>query len=113
MFGFIMFSDIPKDLSAAEIYVQLLDTTYADAPSIKQSELILSNLNAPMTEKGISFRLPEAQLENSHRYEVWVHVDMDRSGDITAGDYLSTSSYAVPTRSGEVEILVEVNRIQG
>lgn len=111
VFGFIVFSPPPSDLSEAVIHVRLIDTTYVDAPAETRAEQDIDGPDTEMSDSGLRFRLPETRLEANRLYEVWVHVDMDRSGDISAGDYLSTKSHVLPARSGTVRMVVDVDLI--
>jgi hypothetical protein len=112
VFGLILFSEPPGDLSRATLHVHLLDTTLADDTSVTLAE---QDIVSPKPDRtawgGIRFCLPETQIDRRGYYEVWVHVDMDQSGDISPGDFLSTESYPVPIKSGEVEMQVKVTRI--
>ncbi len=111
IFGFISFAKPPDGLSGAGIHVHLLDTTYADAPSVKLAQQDMHGDQVMMTKRGIGYRLPEVHLSNHRQYEVWVHVDMDLSGDITAGDYLSTQAHILPAISGKIQVPIRVERI--
>lgn len=46
--------------------------------------------------------------ESAHAI-VWVHVDVDESGDVTVGDYITMQSYPV---RGETAMRVEVRRVE-
>ena len=110
--GMVFFGEPPGDLSGATLHVHLLDTTLVDAPSVKLAEQdILSPRPDRTARGGIRFRLPATPVDRGGRYEVWVHVDMDGSGDIGRGDFLSTESHLVPIGSGEIEMRVKVNRV--
>jgi hypothetical protein len=112
VFGNILFSEPPDDLSGAAIHIQLLDTTMTDDDAVKLAEQNIINPKLDHTSQGgIQFCLPATQIDSHGRYEIWVHVDIDQSRDITHGDYLSTTSYPVPIQSGEVEMQVIVTRI--
>ncbi len=56
----------------------------------------------------VEVRAPDAPPGAVRRPIVVVHVDVDRDGAISAGDYLTTSSYPVPDGEGEVRVQTTV-----
>lgn len=112
IFGVILFSVPPGDLSGATARIRLLDTTLADAPSITLVEQeIVGPTIEEAAERGIRFQLTAPKMDVRRRYEIWVHVDMNRSGDVSAGDFLSTQSYPVAAHPVPKEVKVKVNPV--
>ena len=112
--GDIFFRQPPQDLSRAVIRVRLLDTTMADAPSVPISEVTLRgrDLGGPEAlASGIRYELSTPKLESTNRYEIAVHVDVEDTGEISAGDYLTTAAHPVPTGRDSAEVDVQVRRI--
>jgi hypothetical protein len=73
------------------VVVQVLDTTYADAPA-----RVLAKATAPVQAGGdgtLQTLDIEARLEGTGDYRVRAHVDVDRDGAVSPGDYVSTAAY--------------------
>ena len=114
--GLITFRDPPDDLSDATIHVRLLDTTLADAPSktIREATVAggeLGNATPTDTARGIAFSLHATHLDSRRRYEISVHVDRGATGEVTAGDYLTTVSHPVAADSQSNDLRITVDPI--
>ena len=99
MSGEIVFGlPVPEDLSKAVAYVRLEDTSLADAPSRVVSGQRLMRLPERLTTAGITpFNLHARRPDPKSTYSVSVHVDVDRDGKVSMGDYINTESYPVLT----------------
>ena len=53
--------------------------------------------------------LPAPPPVRGKRYQVSVHVDVDGSGEVVPGDWVSTAAHPVPSRGGD--LLVPVSRV--
>jgi uncharacterized lipoprotein YbaY len=79
--------------TGSRVNVQILDTSYEDAPAIT-----LQQVYVDVAGRGQANRLPVALELDSVRtgLTVRVHVDADRDGLVSVGDYVSTQSYPIP-----------------
>jgi uncharacterized lipoprotein YbaY len=104
--GTIRLSEPAPAARAASTIVQLLDVTYADESSRIVAEQILEGA-------GGEFSLAPASIDPQGYYTVFVHVDLDGDGRISAGDYVSTESCPVLTFGHPNEVSVTVHRVAG
>jgi uncharacterized lipoprotein YbaY len=101
---------VPEDLSKAIVYVRLEDTSLADVPSRVVSEQRLMRLPERLTSTGtVPFNLHAWRPDPKSTYSVSVHVDVDRDGKVSRGDYINTESYPVLTfgHTGRASIRVQ------
>lgn len=82
----------------ATVYIRLQDTSYIDAPATTVVEEILHDvLVEKFVDEGLEFRMIVDHVEPRVRYQVRVLVDLDGDGEISVGDYITTSAYPVLT----------------
>lgn len=109
--GRIIFKSSRPELTGATIYIRLEDVSRADASSHLVSEQVIENPAEYVSAEGIPFVLSgnQGDLNSQRRYSVSVHIDMDGSGEISGGDYISTESNPVLTQGhpNHVTVLVE------
>jgi uncharacterized lipoprotein YbaY len=89
------------------VRVQLRDTSLADAPAI-----LLKEAHGAVARSGSNV-LATVQLDVDtvpRGATVWVHVDVDGDGKVSAGDYVTTRSYPV-LPGASTAINVEVQRV--
>jgi hypothetical protein len=55
--------------------------------------------------------VPTGAIDPKKRYSVQVHVDVNGSGHVTKGDYVSTSSYPVLTAGSPDDPTVTIRRV--
>jgi uncharacterized lipoprotein YbaY len=109
--GTIRFESDPPDLTDAVVRVELLDVSRADAPSSVYAATTLTDLPAVDPTEPLAFSLSGPRPDPHRRYAVRVHVDVDRTGDLTPGDYVTTESYPVVTYGHPDRVDVRVRRI--
>lgn len=92
-------SDIPTQSATLRIYVE--DTARIDARAtvIAQSATPLSQL-APTMPFDLTCREPLAQ----ERLMVRVHLDMDNSGEVSSGDFVSTAAHPASPNPTEISV---------
>ncbi|MEX5217471.1 MAG: hypothetical protein AB7G68_10725 [Nitrospiraceae bacterium] len=83
-----------KPPTGSPVRVQVRDTGLADAPAV-----IVAEANGVVrTGQGDSLDTVDLTLGDVPRHAtVWAHVDVDRDGRVSKGDYISTMSYPVPS----------------
>ena len=88
------------------VHVEVRDTSLADAPAITLGR-------ADGEVRGRDGWLETLELEVDEAppgTTVWVHVDADRDGRVSSGDFLTTASYEVPP-GGAPRVAAWVTRI--
>src|SRR5215210_3083317 len=87
-------TDVPP--AGSPVSVQVRDAGLQDAPSTTVAE---ARTRSRECAPGEPFARVELSLEQTGGHPiVWVHVDVDNSGDVSVGDYLTMQSY--PARGG-------------
>src|SRR5678815_3831718 len=94
--GTIEFKDVRKPTLNVTVYVRVLDTSYADAPSPIVAEQILKGVNIVPGAPPLVFTVHGVPENPKARYVVRVHADVNGDGKVSKGDYISTQSYPVP-----------------
>lgn len=82
-------------LEPADIHLQVRDVSLADASSVVVAERVLAAQDL-RGRRRVSFSLSVPEADPRSSLALWVHVDVTRSGSITAGDLLTTVSVPVP-----------------
>lgn len=92
---------IPEALtvsSSTVAYVDLLDTTFSDAPSLLVKRLVIPLAGKAIgPDRKLRFEIPIASPDPSRSYEVRVHVSVDGSETLSIGDSTTMQSYPVLT----------------
>ena len=99
---------IDQDVSA---YVQLLDTSRADAASVKVAETVYQVKLQDFFTNGLQFQLQVDEIDPRRRYEVNALVDLDKDGKMGKGDYISKQAYPVLTKGYPDYVEMEVSEI--
>ena len=105
----ILPADTPES-DAANVLIEVRDVSLADAPSVVIAQQRLDQV-ALRSGKAIVFSLEVPEVEPRRRLSIRVHVDLDGSGRVTAGDLLTTSSNPVPAAGTPAPIDVRVTLI--
>lgn len=86
--------------------VELRDTSLADAPavSIKQLRATVNRTGS----KPVRITMDPGSLPDGTT--VWVHLDVDRDGRVSRGDYITTQSYPAAV-SGPQEMTIQLKRV--
>jgi uncharacterized lipoprotein YbaY len=88
----------------APLHVRVLDTSYADAPARVLAE-VSTEIEAAAQEIDVDFSPPS---RGPDEQRVFAHVDVDRDGAVSAGDFLTTAAHPV---RGEERVRVVLRRI--
>ncbi len=106
--GVVRFDRASPSFENADVIVRLEDVSVADAVAHIVAATTIHGVSKPQGEgTPIPFALrAPVPLDRRRQYSIRVHVDVDRSGRVEAGDFVSTQSY--PVRSGETPGLIEV-----
>jgi len=96
----------------AQIYVRVEDVSRADAPARLLGQTVLRNLQpSDFLQGSLPFELSVADPPEGARCTVRVHLDVDGSGSINAGDYVSTEHIPVLEARTPSEVRVTLRRV--
>jgi uncharacterized lipoprotein YbaY len=110
--GEIKFAGKPALPASAKMYVRLLNTSLADAPSAAVAEQVIDNIASSLSKnEKVVFRLEPDSIDERDTYIVSVLVDVDGDGKISKGDYISMQSYPVLTFGSPSEVTIEVKQV--
>jgi hypothetical protein len=91
----------------APVRVEARDTSYADAIA----EVVGSTDGEVRGQLGRWLTTVELAVETlPASCTIWVHVDVDGDGRVSAGDFITMASYPVPLQD-EVHLAVEVRKV--
>ena len=107
--GTIQLLDVTAPVANATVHVRVQDTSRSDAPASTVAEEVLRGVSIVPGAQAIPFTVRGIPQNANARYSVRVHVDVDGSGAVTRGDYVSTQSHPVPAsdQSAPVTIVVQ------
>ena len=92
--------------AGAPVIVQIRDAGLQDEASTTVAEVRVTSNECTAGEP---FARAQLRMESGSGYPiVWVHVDVDESGDVTKGDFITMQSY--PVREGGT-MRVEVRQV--
>ena len=110
--GKIFIKDDPGAIQEGSVYVQLLDTSRADAASVKVTETVYHQVKLQdLFTNGRQFQLQVGEINPRRRYEINLLVDLDGDGKMGKGDYISKQAYPVLTKGYPDYVEVEVSKI--
>ena len=111
--GEVTFAVQPELPPVAVLRIRLLDTTYADAPALVLSELLLPNVAGEANAgRPLAFRVQAEGVNPRSTYTLMAHVSLAGGEKIQPGDYMSTQSYPVITFGHPTHVTVIVERIE-
>lgn len=95
----------------ATLRVKLEDVSRADDAATLVAEAILPIVRPLEAGVELPFALAVPEVDDHACYNVRVHVDLTGSGDITAGDRISTAAYPVLTQGNPDDVTIEAREI--
>lgn len=107
----IHFDHLEEDLSEVDLYIYLEHLSEADAPSRIVAQYPLKGVSIASAESNARVRLETADLSTDDELSVRVHADVDRSGSMSPGDYLTTSQTLVPPLPHSGPLTVHLQKI--
>ena len=103
---------VREDLPArCLVYVKVEDVSRADAASTLVAETVLPIEQPLRAGATVPFSVTVPAVSDRSRYSVRVHVDCNGSGEVRAGDRISTRAYPVMTQGNPDHVEVEVHAI--
>jgi len=111
--GEIVFEDVDSAVRGATAHVRLLDVTRADAASLTLAEATIADVCVdPGPGRPLRFALAVPALPEQGRQSLSVHVDVDNSGSVTRGDYVTVESFPVPRPLADQPFLLRVRPVR-
>ena len=105
----IIITELPRPPVGTPIILQIRDTSLQDAPATIITE-IQGTVDNRQGKKLTSIELSPNMKISGMPPTIWVHVDTNRDGRISKGDFVNVQSYSLPSESGAV-IEIEVKRV--
>ena len=94
--GELSFEDGPADVTGAAVHVRVEDVSRADAASLIVGEWHLPALpTGTSTSSVIPFEIPIEFLDERGQYSLRAHVDVDRDGRTSVGDFITMEAFPV------------------
>jgi uncharacterized lipoprotein YbaY len=107
--------ELPSDapvFTPAHVLVELEDISRADSPShvVKRLKFVTGTLRGRDLIP-FAMEVPAEALNERNVYSVRVHVDVNGSGTVDRGDYITMQTYPVLTRGHGDKVRVVVRRV--
>lgn len=110
--GTIQLQDVTEAASNATVRVRVQDTSRSDAAASTVAEEVIRGVSIVPGAQGIPFTVRGIPQNAGARYSVRVHVDVDGSGAVTRGDYVSTQSHPVPATGEPAPVTIVVRPVR-
>ena len=111
--GEVYFSEIPDPFVGATVIIRVEDTSRADAAAELISERRLTGVSrSPDNPYFIPFVIDVPTTKAELSCSIRVHVDVNSTGEITSGDYVSTQSYQLKSNSSPIRLQVVVHAVR-
>ena len=111
--GEIVFDHNVPGLEKAAMHIFLEDTSLADDSAQVIVHEVIGNITPAMAGAGrVPFVLYGEIPDKRAHYTVRVHINMERVGKISHGDYINTESYPVLTRGHSDQVIVHVKPVR-
>lgn len=112
MSGEVVFGEGDDPFAGATAYIRVEEVSRADAPSQTVAEQVVRDVSH---REGAVERLPFEMrgipvIEQAH-YTVSVHLDVDRDGQVSRGDYLTMESYPVLTFGYPRQVIIRPRKL--
>ena len=108
--GSVIFAQ-PIPAGRGTLHVRLEDTSRADASATVAAEVIEPLSRTLAAGDRVAFMLAVPEVDEHARYEVRAHVDCSGTGDVSAGDRITTRAYPALTWGAPDHVDVEVVEI--
>ena len=94
--GELVFQGSPADIGGAAVHVLVEDVSRADGPAQTVGAWSVAGLAQGTTSsKAIPFDVQLNALDTRGRYSLRAHVDVDRDGQTSIGDFITMEEYPV------------------
>jgi uncharacterized lipoprotein YbaY len=111
--GKIVFEEVTPPFNDATMYVRLECITAIDIASEVVADYVEREVAFdPKTSSDLSFAIAGNPPDPRASYAVRVHIDIDRDGEVSHGDFISTQSYPVITFGYPREVSILVRQVK-
>lgn len=111
--GDIYFREITAPFTGATIIVRIEDARRADASSVVIAEQRIVNVSrSPGDRDPAPFSIEYQGTVDPANYSLRAHVDVDATGEVSPGDYVSTQNYSLAGIVPPARLAVEVNPVR-
>ena len=102
-----------RAFSGARMRIILEDVSRVDAASVGVAEQIIDSVSYDPTDgASLAFSLHGEVPDDRANYAVRVHIDVDRDGRVSRGDYITMESYPVLTQGHPERVIVRVREVK-
>ena len=102
-----------RGFSGAQMRIMVEDVSRLNAASISIAEKIIDGVSYDPTDgASLAFSLHGEVPDDRANYAVRVHIDVDRDGRVSRGDYITMESYPVLTQGHPERVTVRVREVQ-
>jgi uncharacterized lipoprotein YbaY len=106
----VLLDDDDRPPAGSPLRVEIRDVSFADAPA-RVLAATLGQVTEPVPdEKPVLAEITCEVDQWPGMGVVWVHVDVDEDGRVSAGDYITKQSYPLPVQ-GQTTMRVSVRRV--
>ena len=111
--GKITFEEAAPPFTGATMYVRLENITAADIASEAVADYVKRDVAFdPKTSSELPFAITCNPPDPRASYAVKVHIDVDRDGEVSQGDFISMQSYPVITFGHPREVSILVRQVK-
>jgi putative lipoprotein len=111
--GLVRFEPTAPPFDNAEVRVRLEDVSTVDAPAALVAEQSIPGVAKPPGPATVAFAVHgDGALDPHRHYGVRVHVDVDGSGRVSAGDFVSTEAYPIRADDGAASLDILVRTVR-
>jgi uncharacterized lipoprotein YbaY len=110
--GTIEFQNVREVLNNVTIHVRVQDTSRADAAASTVAEQVLKGVSIAPGAPPIPFTVQDIPQNPGVQHVVRVHADVDGSGIVRRGDYVSTQSHPVRTSDPAATVKIVAREVR-
>ncbi len=110
--GDVIIEVVTTPIRSATLYVRVQDVSRADAGSTVVAETALRGISLQAgSDQKVPFQLEVPALSPRGQYIVTAHLDLDNSGTVTPGDYLTMESIPIRESSPRGRLSIPARRV--
>jgi hypothetical protein len=109
--GYIEFQSRRVPAFRGTVHVLVEDVGRLDAPARPLAETTFTHVRREGDVRSIPFAIDVPEDVESTARAVRVHIDVNGSGDVTVGDFVSASTYPIEQMETHAEIRVRVREV--
>jgi hypothetical protein len=94
------------------VHIRVEDVSHVDASAQLLGEKVFDKIHQNQLIEGkLAFEVTVKEPSEGASCAIWVHLDVDRDGVISAGDYVSTENIPVLEDAGLSPVRIRVSRV--